>query len=358
MTVGTTTLPTAVTSTTIGIGIGDRTSHICVLDSTGKVIETGFIATTPEAFTKRFGREDSTRIDIEVGGHAAWIDELLGGLGHDVIVANARRLAMISQNESKSDEVEAEQFARVARMDVTLLHPIQHRQRSTHTDLAKARSRDMLFATRTSLINHVRGLLKSFGAKLGSRSASCFHGWVREQIPGELRRALDPVIDTPECVAPQITALVKELERLAKGVYPETVLLRQVNRVGLHTALRYILTVEDPNRIERSRNAGAYFGLRPRRHRSGTRDREMRRLLVQCAQPMLGPFGADSDLRRWSLDLAARGGKSAKKKAVIAVARKLEVLLHVLWKTGQAYEPLTNANAKNHAQAEKAQVPA
>ena len=368
MTERSTTLPTAVTSTTIGIDIGDRTSHICVLDDAGNVIETGVVASTPAAFAKRFERDDPTRIAIEVGGQSAWIDELLGGLGHDVVVANARRLRMIYENESKSDEVDAEQLARVARMDVTLLHPIQHRQRSTRTDLAKARSRDMLIATRTSLINHVRGMLKSFGTKLGSRGAAYFHGWVREQIPDELRCALNPIVDTLEGVATQITALDKELERLANDVYPETMLLRQVNRVGLHTALRFVLTVEDPNRIECSRNAGAYFGLRPRRHQSGARDpemritkagdREVRRLLVQCAQQMLGPFGTDSDLRRWGLDLAARGGKSAKKKAVIAVARKLAVLLHVLWKTGQVYEPLKNTNARDAAKAAKTPVPA
>ena len=334
----------------------------------GNVIETGVVATTPEAFAKRFKRDDSTRIAIEVGGQSAWIDELLGGLGHDVIAANARRLRMIYENESKSDEVDAEQLARVARLDLTLLHPIQHRQRSTCADMAKARSRDILISTRTSLINHVRGMLKSFGSRLGSRSAACFHGWVREQIPDELRCALDPIVDTLEAIAAQVMALDKELERLAKDVYPETMLLRQVNRVGLHTALRFVLTVEDPNRIECSRNAGAYFGLRPRRHQSGARDpemritkagdREVRRLLVQCSQQMLGPFGTDSDLRRWGLDLAARGGKSAKKKAVIAVARKLAVLLHVLWKTGQVYEPLKNANAKGAAQGAKAPIPA
>ena len=151
-------------------------------------------------------------------------------------------------------------------------------------------------------------------------------------------------------------------------MYPETVLLRQVNRVGLYTALRFVLTVEGPDRIQCDWDAGAYFGLRPRRHQSAARDpdmritkagdREVRRLLVQCSQQMLGPFGTDSDLRRWGLDLAARGGKSAKKKAVIAVAGKLAVLLHVPWKTGQIYEPFKNENAKGAAQAAKAKVPA
>ena len=227
----------------------------------GNVIETGVVATTPEAFAKRLRRDDSARIASEVGGQSAWIDELLSALGHDVIVANARRLRMIYENESKSDEADAEQLARVARMDVTLLHPIQHRQRSTHTDLAKARSRDMLFATRTSLINHVRGLLKSFGAKLGSRSASCFHGWVREQIPGELRRVLDPVIHTLECVAAQITALDKELDHPAgeETVAGEGAGLVDLGTVEVEDALGHTIQVGQLG--NRALHAEGHLGL-------------------------------------------------------------------------------------------------
>jgi transposase len=136
--------------------------------------------------------------------------------------------------------------------------------------------------------------------------------------------------------------------------------LSQVNGVGPITALCYVLTIEDPKRIQRSRNVGAYLGLRPRQRQSGQRDpelritkagdRNLRRLLVQCAQYILGPFGEDSDLRRWGLALASRGAATAKKKAVIAVARKLSVLLHRLWSTGEVYEPLRNAERRVSAQ--------
>jgi transposase len=344
---------TTAANLTIGIDLGDRTSHVCVLDAAGDVIESGTIATKPAAIRRRFERCEPTRIAIEAGGQSAWIGELLTELGHDVVVANARRLRMIYENDSKSDEVDAEQLARVARLDPKLLYPIQHRERRTRIDLAKLRARDALVATRTGLINHVRGTMKSFGQRLGARGAPYFHGWVRDQIPEDLRLALDPVVDLLEMIAGQIGQLETEIERMARDDYPETNTLRQVNRVGLHCSLRFVLTVEDPLRIRRSRDVGAYFGLRPKKRQSGKRDPEMRitkagdegmrRLLVQCAQQMLGPFGRDSDLRRWGLELASKGGKATKKKAVIAVARKLAVLLHVLWKTGQVYEPLRHA---------------
>jgi transposase len=151
----------------------------------------------------------------------------------------------------------------------------------------------------------------------------------------------------------------REMRRMSTKVYPETALLNQVGGVGPITALRYVLTIEDPRRIERSRNVGAYLGLRPRQRQSGQRDpelritkagdRELRRLLVQCAQYILGPFGQDSDLRRWGLKLAGRGAATAKKKAVIAVARKLAVLLHRLWLTGEVYEPLRNSHRRGAA---------
>ena len=126
-----------------------------------------------------------------------------------------------------------------------------------------------------------------------------------------------------------------------------------------------MLTIEDPTRINKSRNVGAYLGLRPKQRQSGQRDpelritkagdRDLRRLLVQCSHQILGPFGKDSDLRRPGLELASRGGSTAKKKAVIAVALKLSVLLHRLWLTGEVYEPLRNANRREK---KRAQTPA
>jgi transposase len=319
---------------------------------------------TPKALRARFEGMAATRIALEVGGHSAWVSELLKELGHEVIVANARKLRMIFQSDSKNDRLDAEQLARVARMDPKLLYPIEHRDRSARADLAILRSRDALITTRTRLVNHIHGVLKSFGYRVKKYAAPGFHRQVAEQIPVELQPALKPLLDALASLAASIRNLDREVRRLSK-LYPETELLTQVDRVGPITALCFVLTIEDPKRIERSRNVGAYLGLRPKQRQSGQRDpemritkagdRDLRRLLVQCAQQMLGPFGKDSDLRRWGLELAGRGKATAKKKAVIAVARKLSVLLHRLWVTGEVYEPLRIADRRA---AERTQAPA
>ena len=350
---------------TIGIDLGDRKSHVCVLDADGTVTEESRIATTPKALRARFEGAVPTRIALEVGGHSAWVSELLAELGHEVIVANARKLRMIFQNDSKNDRLDAEQLARVARMDPKLLYPIEHRDRSARADLAVMRSRDALVTTRTRLVNHIHGVLKSFGYRVKKYAAPGFHRQVAGQIPEELQPALQPLLDALAAIAEHILIFDRAIRDLSTKEYPETALLEQVGGVGPITALCYVLTIEDPKRIERSRNVGAYLGLRPKQRQSGQRDpelritkagdRDLRRLLVQCSQYILGPFGKDCDLRRWGLELASRGGATAKKNAGLAVARKLAVLLHRLWLTGEVYEPLRNADRRA---AKSTQVPA
>ena len=145
----------------------------------------------------------------------------------------------------------------------------------------------------------------------------------------------------------------RRIEMMAKETYPETTLLKQVKAVGDIIATAYVLTIEDPHRFRKSRDAGCFAGLQPGRRNSGESEPQMRirkegdeylrTLLVQGAHYILGPFGEDSDLRRWGKKLATRGGKNAKKRAVVAVARKLAVLLHRLWVSGEVYEPLHNS---------------
>ncbi|MCP5071255.1 MAG: IS110 family transposase [bacterium] len=342
-----------------GCDLGDRKSHMCALGGTGEVLGRSTVATTKNGFTRFFGGERAVRVVIEAGTHSPWVSALLEDLGHEVIVANPRNVRLISQNKSKSDRVDAELLARLARVDVKLLSPIQHRGARAREDLAMVRARSELVETRTKLINHVRGSMKSQGERLPSCTADVFARKGEDLVPEAMEVALGPVLKVIEAVTVEIKALDKKIEKDLPERYPEVVALRQVHGVGPLTALTFMLTLGDPTRFKKSRQVGAYLGLRPGRSQSGKADPELhitkagdrylRSLLVNCAQYILGPFGKDSDLRRWGLELAARGQKNAKKRAVVAVARRLAVLLHRLWVTGEVYEPLGYARRSKAA---------
>jgi transposase len=325
------------------------------------VVERGKTQTTLEGIRKRFEGPVRMRIALEVGTHSPWVSRLLKELGHEVLVANPRKTRLIYQNRGKQDPVDAEALARIARLDPKLLYPVEHRVESVAQDLAVLRSRDVLVRTRTQLVNHVRGAVKATGHRLKKCSTRTFSSRAVGEIPEQVREALSSVVTTIEVVSRQILALDKRIAELGKKEYPETALLRQVGGVGPIVALAYVLTLEYPGRFRKSRAVGPYLGLVPARSQSGDSDPQLRitkegdhflrRLLVQSAQYVLGPFGPDCDLRRSGLALSARGERNAKKRAVIAVARKLAVLLHRLWKTAEVYEPLRKARAAHDAAA-------
>jgi len=277
---------------TIGVDLGDRYSELYVVDAAGACVETGRIRTTVAGLEQWFGGRPPARVVLEAGTHSPWASRVLPRLGHEVLVANPRKLRGLYENDSKDDRVDAEYLARVGRLDPALLKPITHRGEAAQADLAVLSSRDVLD---------------------------------------------------------------REVERRCAEQYPATAQLRQVSGVGPVTALAYVLVLEDPRRFPRSRAVGAYLGLRPRRSQSGEQDPQLRitkagnpflrRLVVQAAHYILGPHGPDCDLRRHGERIAARGGKNAKKRAVIAVARKLAVLLHHLWISGEVYEPLRHRPA-------------
>jgi transposase len=341
--------------TTAGLDLGDKYSYLCLLNQhSGEVIEEGRLRTTPEALKRRFASERPMRIAIEAGTHSPWVSRLLEEYGHEALVANARKLRLIYSNKRKTDEVDAENLARLARVDPKLLYPLKHRGEESQAHMAIVRSREALVSARTQLVNHVRGAVKSFGARLPKCPAVSFHNKAPEHIPEALLPALGPILETIGSLTRRIRQYDRRLEAIAEEHYPETELLRQVEGVGPLTALTFVLTVEDPYRFEKSRSVGAYLGLVPARDQSGDRDPQrriskegdemLRKLLVSGAHYVLGPFGSDSDLRRHGEKIAARGGKNAKKRAVVAVARKLSVLLHSLWISGEVYEPLRNTH--------------
>lgn len=341
---------------TIGMDLGDKMSRYCVLDGHGEVVEEGSVGTGKKALAQKYGARRRCRIAIEAGTHSAWVSRILSGWGHEVIVANARQVQLISHSSRKDDRVDARTLARLARVDPQLLRPIRHRSEQAQQHLTVIRVRAALLESRTALVNAARGLAKVFGERLPACDADQMRVERMAELPAGLRRTLEPLIEAVESLTAKIHASDRSIEQIAREHYPETELLRQVTGVGNLIALTFVLTVEDPRRFHKSRDVGCYVGLRPRRSESGESqpqlpitkegDRYLRALLVQGAHYILGWRGPDTDLRRWGLKLAERGGNNAKKRAIVAVARKLAVLLHKLWTTGEVYEPLRNSQAR------------
>jgi len=337
-------------SITIGMDLGDKKHRISVLDLKGHVIETDVVINTANAIRKKFGKMTPCLVAIEAGTHSPWISRILEELGHRVLVGNPRKLRAIWDSDNKADSRDSEMLARIARLDPHLLYPIRHRGQEAQSDLAVVKARDVLIKSRSSLISHCRGAVKSVGGRISKCSAESFHHRLWAEMPDELRIALSPMIELLSDLTARIREFDRQIEVLSKNSYPETHRVRQIRGVGPVTALVFILTLEEASRFKNSRSVGPYLGLVPKRDQSGETDKQLgitkagneylRTLLVNCAQYILGPFGEDCDLRRFGEKLAARGGKNAKKRAVVAVARKLAVLMHYLWKTGDEYKPL------------------
>ena len=338
---------------TIGLDLGDRSSCYCVLDENGEIIREQKIPTTPEGMQQAFGKMARSRIAMETGTHSPWVSRVLTELGHEVIVAHAQKVRLIVKSRRKDDRLDARTLARLARIDPELLSPVQHRSAQAQLHLAEIRARAGLVSARTALVNAARGLVKSYGERLRKCGTQQFGQETTSGLSAGLREALEPLMQEVESLNERIKEYDRRIEKMAKETYPETELLKQVKGVGDLIATAYVLTVEDPHRFRKSRDAGCFVGLQPGRRNSGESEPQMhitkegdeylRTLLVQGAHYILGPFGEDSDLRRWGLKLSARGGKNAKKRAVVAVARKLAVLLHRLWVSGEVYEPLRNS---------------
>jgi len=339
---------------TIGLDLGDRSSYYCVLDEAGRILMESKVSTSPKAMEAGFEVMPQSRIALETGTHSPWVSRLLSGLGHEVIVAHARNVRLIGESRKKDDRLDAQTLARLARIDPGLLCPVRHRSAKAQGDLTVIRARAGLVRARTALVNTARGLAKSYGERLRGCNVRNMNPEKAEGLSPELQAALQPLLEALEALSEQIAEYNERIEELAQQSYPQVALLKQIKGVGTLIGLTFLLTLEDPHRFHKSRDVGCYLGLQPGRRNSGQSEPQMhiskegdpylRTLLVQGAQHILGPFGADSDLRRWGLKLAERGGRNGKKRAIIATARKLAVLLHHLWVSGEVYEPLHNSS--------------
>ena len=332
---------------TVGVDLGDRYSHYCLLNEECELVEEGRIQSTESAFRRHFEGEPRLRIALECGTHSPWVSRLLKALGHQVIVANARKIPAITGSASKNDRNDAELLARFAAHDPKLLSPLQHRSLERQQDLNLIQVRSTLVRARTMMANALRGLVKSAGSRLPACSTESLPVRAKAAIPPALTAVANPLLKQVALLNQQIDSMDEQIEKLARK-YPEITLLRTAPGVGPVVAAAYVLTLDRPDAAS-NRSAGAFLGLRPGQSQSGesdpqrriskTGDSYLRSLLVQSAQYVLGRFGPDSALRRWGLKLAASGGKRGKKRAIVAVARKLAVLLHSMWRSRQSFQP-------------------
>jgi len=341
---------------TVGMDMGDKNHRICVIGDDGRIIAKQDVKNDVEAIRSHFKDYEPCLIAMEAGTHSAWVSRELSAMGHEVLVGNPRKLRAIWDSDEKDDDRDAEMLARIARFDRSLLHPIHHRGKEVHADLAVIKARDILVQARSRLVAHARGAVKSFGRRISTCSAESFHDKAMEEIPEELRDALTPVVKSIEDMTVRIRHYDKMVTELCEKKYSETERIRGIRGVGPITSLAYVLTVGESSRFKKSRTAGAFLGLTTKRDKSGETDKQLhitkagnvylRRLLVGSAQYIIGPFGPDCDLRRFGMKLAQRGGKNAKRRAVVAVARKLAVMIHHIWASGEAYDPLYQKNHK------------
>ena len=337
----------------VGLDLSDCKGEFYAIDDEGKTIATGAVPLVGPELQRWAKGIGPTVIAIEAGTHSPWISRLLTACGHEVIVANPVKVALITKNVNKTDAVDAEYLARLARLDRELLFPIHHRGEQAQIDLQVIRTRDVAVQVRTKLIGHARGAVKSFGERLPKCSTEAFVNTARPLIPEALKRALEPILVQIDQLTKTIAGYDREVEHTIEQRYPEVRRVTQVRGVGALTGLTYVLVLEDAARFQSSRSVGPFLGLTSKKDQSGNHDPQLRitkagdhllrRLLIQSAHYILGPFGVDSDLRRHGERIAERGGKRAKRRATVAVARKLSVLMHRLWASGETYEPLRNS---------------
>src|SRR5262245_16440398 len=248
---------------TIGLDLGDRSSSYCVLDEAGKILLEQKVPTTPETMKQIFGRMVRCRIAMETGTHSPWVSRLLTALGHEVIVGHAQKVRLITKSRRKDDRLDARTLARLARIDPELLSPVKHRSAQAQLHLAEIRARAVLVSARTALVNAVRGLVKSYGERLDKCHTRKFQREAASKLSKELREALQPLLREGESLNEHVQEYDRRIEKMAREKYPETALLKQVKGVGDLIAVTYVLTIEDPHRFRKSRDAGCVWGCNP-----------------------------------------------------------------------------------------------
>lgn len=334
-----------------GIDLHQMETEICVVDEDASVIERSRIKTSRKSLTRRFDGQARMKVVMEAGGSSPWVSRLIEEMGHEVVVCAPRRVRLIAESTMKTDEIDAEVLARLVRMDEGFLGRVTHRSESAQLQRGLLTTRTALVKARSKWVHTARGIMRSFGYRVPIVSTSLFHKRCAEvEMPDELRAVVQPLLNQVEHVTTEIKNLEERLETIAKQD-PVVQHLQKVPGVGLIVSLYFVFSIDDPDRFQHSRDVAAFFGLRPSFRASGDvqqygritkeGDSEMRRLLIQAAHGVMNSR-KPSSLQNWAVRLAARRGK---KKALVALARKIAVLMHHLWVTGEVFQPFPNTKA-------------
>lgn len=348
----------------IGIDVSDRTAQVCVLGRAGILEEFRIPLDEPSLRTRvPFVEPQRGVVVFETGGRAAWMKRVFTKLGMRCVVADARKLSAISTSPTKTDRNDARVLARLGMADdlmgaggpeaERLLHDTYVRPPELQRIYERLRVRDQLVTRRGDFIRQVRSIVKGTGSTLRGGAADAFHRR-REEVGEDVRDVVDPLFDVVGSCTEAIDRIDARLTDIARGI-PAVVRLLGVSGVGPITSLAFYAVIADPTRFSNIRDVGAYLGMVVRRDQSGKLDPAlgiskcgngfMRRLLVQCAAYILGPFGKDCALRTWGLKYISEKGDRSKKKARVAVARKLAVQLASIWKNERTWKAFPNEPA-------------
>lgn len=332
----------------VGLDVSQKDTEVCVIDGDGRRTWRGKCPSRPEAIAEvlRHHAPDAAKIGMETGPLSIWLWHGLRALGVPVDCIHARHIAAaLSLQVNKTDANDAHGIAQVVRSGWYRAVGVKSLQSCRVRALLSARGQ--LVAMRTSLSNQVRGLLKSFGVVLGPGKGGSFEAAVANECPDDplIRDAIGALMAAWRVAGERKKALELQLVRLARS---SDVCRRMasVPGIGAITSLAFVTTIDDPTRFQRSADVGAYLGLTPKRYQSGevdvagriskAGDRAARSLLFEAANALTTRCRTDSALRRWGLQLSARVGA---RKAKVAVARKLAVILHRIWLDGTLFDP-------------------
>lgn len=331
----------------VGLDVSLKLTSICIVDRTGKVEREGVVTSDPEAIATfiKLHASHVVRIGLETGATSTWLWTELNKIGLPVICIDARHAkAVLKMQINKSDRNDAAGIARI--MQCGWYKEVSVKGLDSHATKALLVSRALLVKIKRDIENQIRGLLKNLGLVIGRAKANVFAARAAQlaQDRSELSAAVDPLLKAREAVEQQIADLDRKVLRLARNN-------AQVRRfmtapgVGPVTALCFLATIDDPARFKRSRSVGAYAGLTTRRYASGEidwtgriskcGDKMLRSYLYEAANVLLTRVAKWSALKAWGIRLAKRSGL---RKAKVAVARKLAVILHRMWIDGTEFK--------------------